>query len=409
MGKRRRFHSGKFAATHGLHARRLRARYRAAGHAAGRRGHAPFSVEPSPREPAQSPAFSHSAREAPAATSLHDTHPMNISVLSDGGWGTALATVLCENRHKVTMWGPFPEYLAEMARTRRNDKFLKGVELPAALRFEADLARAVAGAELVVLAAPSQYMRGLLGKLRAVPRAEDLIYLNVAKGIETDSCKRMSELVAEILGDVRYAILSGPSHAEEVARRVPTAVMTASRDPETARAVQQAFMNEYLRIYTSDDVVGAELGGSLKNVLALAAGILDGMGMGDNTKAALMTRGIVEMARLGQALGGRPETFSGLSGIGDLIVTCTSQHSRNRHVGEELGRGRKLAEIQAEMGLVVAEGVKTASSAYDLARRAGVETPIIDEVHASLYADKDPRQAVRDLMQRDAKPEIHRG
>ncbi|HLP08816.1 MAG TPA: NAD(P)H-dependent glycerol-3-phosphate dehydrogenase [Opitutaceae bacterium] len=334
---------------------------------------------------------------------------MNISVLSDGGWGTALATVLCENRHKVTMWGPFPEYLAEMARTRRNDKFLKGVELPAALRFEADLARAVAGAELVVLAAPSQYMRGLLGKLRAVPRAEDLIYLNVAKGIETDSCKRMSELVAEILGDVRYAILSGPSHAEEVARRVPTAVMTASRDPETARAVQQAFMNEYLRIYTSDDVVGAELGGSLKNVLALAAGILDGMGMGDNTKAALMTRGIVEMARLGQALGGRPETFSGLSGIGDLIVTCTSQHSRNRHVGEELGRGRKLAEIQAEMGLVVAEGVKTASSAYDLARRAGVETPIIDEVHASLYADKDPRQAVRDLMQRDAKPEIHRG
>ncbi|MFT3830732.1 MAG: NAD(P)H-dependent glycerol-3-phosphate dehydrogenase [Opitutaceae bacterium] len=334
---------------------------------------------------------------------------MNISVLSDGGWGTALATVLCENRHAVTMWGPFPEYLAEMARTRRNDKFLKGVELPAALRFETDLARAAAGAELVVLAAPSQYMRGLLGKLRAVPRSADLIYLNVAKGIETESCKRMSELVAEILGDVRYAILSGPSHAEEVARRVPTAVMTASRDSETARAVQQAFMNEYLRIYTSDDVVGAELGGSLKNVLALAAGILDGMGMGDNTKAALMTRGIVEMARLGQALGGRAETFSGLSGIGDLIVTCTSQHSRNRHVGEELGRGRKLAEIQAEMGLVVAEGVKTASSAYDLARRASVETPIIDEVHASLYADKDPRQAVRDLMQRDAKPEIHRG
>jgi glycerol-3-phosphate dehydrogenase (NAD(P)+) len=334
---------------------------------------------------------------------------MNISVLSDGGWGTALAKVLCENGHVVTIWGPFPDYLEEMARTRRNDRFLKGVELPASLRFEPDLARACAGAAMVVLAAPSQYMRGLLEKLAAVPRPADLIHLNVAKGIETGSCMRMSELVTQTLGDVRYAILTGPSHAEEVARRIPTAVMTASRDPGAARSVQQAFMNEYLRIYTSDDVVGAELGGSLKNVLALAAGVLDGMGMGDNTKAALMTRGIVEMARLGQALGGRPETFSGLSGIGDLIVTCTSQHSRNRHVGEQLGRGRKLADIQREMGLAVAEGVKTASSAYELARRTSVETPIIDEVHASLYADKDPRQAVRDLMLRDAKSELPTG
>ena len=333
---------------------------------------------------------------------------MNISVLSDGGWGTALAMVLCENKHAVTLWGPFPDYLAEMARTRRNEKFLKGVDLPAALRFEPDLAAACANTDIVVLAAPSQYMRGLLGKLAAVPRPNQLIYVNVAKGIETGSCKRMSELVAELLGDVRYAILSGPSHAEEVARRVPTAVMTASRDPQAAIAVQQAFMNEYLRIYTSDDVVGAELGGALKNVLALAAGILDGLGMGDNTKAALMTRGIVEMARLGESLGGRPETFSGLSGIGDLIVTCTSQHSRNRHVGEELGKGRKLAEIQKAMGMVVAEGVTTANGAYELARRVNATTPIIDEVYATLYADKDPRKAVRDLMSRDPKPEIHR-
>ena len=333
---------------------------------------------------------------------------MNISVLSDGGWGTALAMVLCENKHAVTLWGPFPDYLTEMARTRRNEKFLKGVELPAALRFEADLARACVGADIVVLAAPSQYMRGLLGKLASVPRPANLIYVNVAKGIETGSCKRMSELVAELLGNVRYAILSGPSHAEEVARRVPTAVMTASRDPQAAIAVQLAFMNEYLRVYTSDDVVGAELGGALKNVLALAAGILDGMGLGANTKAALMTRGIVEMARLGESLGGRPETFSGLSGIGDLIVTCTSKHSRNRHVGEELGKGRKLAEIQKEMGMVVAEGVTTANGAYDLARRANATTPIIDEVYATLYADKDPRRAVRDLMSRDPKPEIHR-
>ncbi len=334
---------------------------------------------------------------------------MNISVLSDGGWGTALAMVLCENKHAVTLWGPFPDYLGEMARTRRNDRFLKGVALPAALRFEPDLACAVAQAELILLAAPTQYVRGTLEKLRAVPRPAGIIYLNVAKGIETGSCKRISELVAEVLGDVRYAILSGPSHAEEVARRVPTAVMTASRDPQAAAAVQQAFMNEYLRVYTSDDVVGAELGGSLKNVLALAAGVLDGMGMGDNTKAALMTRGIVEMARLGQMLGGRPETFSGLSGIGDLIVTCTSQHSRNRHVGEELGKGRKLPDIQQEMGLVVAEGVTTARSAFQLARQIGAETPIVDAVHACLYDGKDPREIVRDLMLRDPKPEIHRG
>jgi len=333
---------------------------------------------------------------------------MKISVLSDGGWGTTLALVLVDNGHEVTLWGPFPDYVEEMRRTRRNEKFLKGVELPPALGLESDLARACAGAGLVVLAAPSQFMRATLERLRAVPRPADLVYVNVAKGIEVDSCKRMSEIVAEVLGDVRYAILSGPSHAEEVSRKIPTVVMTASRDAAAARAVQQAFMNQYLRIYTSDDVVGAELGGSLKNVLALAAGILDGMGLGDNTKAALMTRGIVEMARLGEALGGRAETFSGLSGIGDLIVTCTSKHSRNRHVGEELGRGRKLAEIQRDMGMVVAEGVKTASSAYALARKAGVDTPIVDEVHAVLYQDKDPRVAIRDLMQRDAKPETRR-
>ncbi|ACB75513.1 NAD(P)H-dependent glycerol-3-phosphate dehydrogenase [Opitutus terrae] len=333
---------------------------------------------------------------------------MKITVLSDGGWGTALASVLCDNGHAVTLWGPFPDYLEEMRRTRRNERFLKGIELPPALVLEADLAKACAGSSILVLAAPSQFMRGMLTKLRDVPRESDVIYLNVAKGIETDTCKRMSELVAEILGSVRYAILSGPSHAEEVARRVPTAVMTASKDAEAAMTVQSVFMNQYLRVYTSDDVVGAELGGSLKNVLALAAGVLDGMGMGDNTKAALMTRGIAEMARLGEALGGRHETFSGLSGIGDLIVTCSSRHSRNRHVGEELGKGRKLEEIQREMGMVVAEGVKTADSAYQLARRTNVVTPIIDEVYTSLYQGKDPRQAVRDLMLRDPKPELPR-
>lgn len=330
---------------------------------------------------------------------------MRIAVLSDGGWGTALALVLCHNGHEVTLWGPFPEYLTEMARRGENTQFLPGVPLPAALHIEADLGTACRDASLLVLAAPSKYMRGLLDRLAALNLPGNPVLVNVAKGIEVPSLKRMSELVTDILGPRPYVALSGPSHAEEVAQRIPTAVVAAAAVRENADLVQRAFMNDVLRVYTASDVVGVELGGALKNVLALAAGMCDGMGFGDNTKAALMTRGIVEMARLGRALGGRGETFWGLSGIGDLIVTCTSRHSRNRHVGEELGKGLKLADIQRQMGLVVAEGVTTAQSAYALAQQAAVDTPIITEVHAALYQDKDPRLAVRDLMTREAKAE----
>jgi glycerol-3-phosphate dehydrogenase (NAD(P)+) len=335
------------------------------------------------------------------------TRAMKISVLSDGGWGTALALLLTANGHQVSLWGPFPDYVAEMRRCRENSRFLPGVPLPPTLELEADLATATAGRELLVLAAPSQYMRGLLEKLAALPPRRATPLVNVAKGIEVKSLKRMSELVAELLGPGRpYAVLSGPSHAEEVGRRVPTAVVAASTDPAVAATVQEAFMNPAFRVYTASDVTGVELGGALKNVLAIAAGICDGMGGGDNTKAALMTRGITELARLGKALGGRPQTFFGLSGIGDLIVTCTSRHSRNRHVGEELGKGRQLPEIQREMGLAVAEGVTTAESAFRLARQAAADTPIIDQVHAVLYAGKEPRQAMADLMARQAKPEL---
>ncbi len=330
---------------------------------------------------------------------------MKMTVLSDGGWGTALALVLQANGHQVQLWGPFPEYLAEMAKTRENTRFLKGVPLPPGLELEPDLARAVTGAGMLILAAPAQFMRGLLEKLQPLNPAPEIPLVSVAKGIEVRSGKRMSELVAELLGPRRLVVLSGPSHAEEVARRVPTAVVAAAAAPADAEFVQNAFMNKVFRVYTSADVVGVELGGALKNVLALAAGVCDGMGFGDNTKAALMTRGITELARLGKALGGRPETFFGLSGIGDLIVTCTSRHSRNRHVGEELGKGRALADIQKEMGLAVAEGVPTAESAWRLAHAAGVETPIIDQVHAGLYAGKDPRQAVLELMTREGKAE----
>lgn len=331
---------------------------------------------------------------------------MRIAVLSDGGWGTALALLLLGNGHQVTLWGPFPDYIATMTATRRNDRFLKGVTLPPELALTADLPAAVAGAELLLLAAPSQYARATLSRLAELHLDRSVPLLNVAKGIEVGSLKRMHELCQELLGQrVRYAVLSGPSHAEEVSRGVPTAVVIASRTAALASRLQQVFMNHVFRVYTSDDVIGVELGGALKNVYAIAAGICDGMALGDNTKAALMTRGIAEMARLGVALGGRARTFSGLSGIGDMIVTCSSQHSRNRHVGEELGRGRKLPEIQAAMGMVVAEGVRTCESAWQLAQRLGVDAPIIAEVYAGLYQGKDPRQGLRDLMTRDAKAE----
>jgi len=229
--------------------------------------------------------------------------------------------------------------------------------------------------------------------------------MDISKGVEKGTLLRMSELCEQILGKTRYVAFSGPSHAEEVSRRVPTAVVAASSDTAAAKTVQKAFMNDYFRIYTSRDVLSVELGGALKNVIAIAAGILDGAGMGDNTKAALMTRGIAEMARLGAKLGGHRQTFSGLSGIGDLIVTCMSRHSRNRFVGEELGKGRKLDEIIKSMNMVVAEGVDTCKAAYDLARRAGVETPIIDGIYAVLYQDRKPLDVVRQLMTRKAKSE----
>jgi glycerol-3-phosphate dehydrogenase (NAD(P)+) len=328
------------------------------------------------------------------------------AVLSDGGWGTALALVLHSNGHDVHLWGPFPDYVQEMRERRENVRFLPGLPLPDGLTLEDDLAAAVAGADLVLLAAPSQYLRGLLDKLAPIGLADQAIVVNVAKGIEVGTLLRMSEVVEEKLGRVRYAALSGPSHAEEVARGIPTAVVAASRDASIYEAVQEIFINDFMRVYSSYDVTGVELGGALKNVLALAAGVCDGMGFGDNTKAAMMTRGIREMARLGVALGGRAETFSGLSGVGDLIVTCMSQHSRNRHVGEQLGRGRSLPEIIEEMGGKVAEGVPTAQSAYQLAQRHHVEAPIIEQIHAALYEGRDPREAVRELMSRSGKPEI---
>jgi len=329
---------------------------------------------------------------------------MKITVIGDGAWGTALAMNMICNRHQVTLWGAFPDYLEQVKARRENFKFLPQVTLPEELILQPDLAEAVDGADMLLLATPTQFLRNVLKKL-APDFQKSTPVINVAKGIEVNSWKRISEIVTEEFGEVDFIDLSGPSHAEEVSRRVPTAVVAAAENTASAEAVQKLMMNGYFRVYTSNDVVGVELGGALKNVMAIAAGIIDGMNLGDNPKAAMMTRGISEMSKFGEALGGQRSTFAGLSGIGDLIVTCTSGHSRNRHVGEELGRGKSMSEIQQAMGMVVAEGVPTAKGAYTLARLHQVSTPIIDEIYRIVYEQRDVNEAISSLMNRKAKPE----
>lgn len=329
---------------------------------------------------------------------------MKISVIGDGAWGTALALNMLANGHKVQIWGAFPDYLAEVHKRKENFKFLPGVKLPDELVLCSNIDEAVSGQDMLLLATPTQFLRSVLKKM-APSFTNSTPLINVAKGIEVDSWKRISEIVYDELGSVDFIDLSGPSHAEEVSRKVPTAVVAASENADSAMAVQRLMMNENFRVYTSNDVVGVELGGALKNVMAIAAGIIDGMKLGDNPKAAMMTRGIFEMGRLGEALGGQRSTFAGLSGIGDLIVTCCSGHSRNRHVGEELGRGRNMDDIQKEMGMVVAEGVPTAKGARALAKKLNVPTPIIDEIYRIIYENRSVQEAISSLMNRDAKPE----
>ena len=330
---------------------------------------------------------------------------MNITVIGTGGWGTALAVLLNGNGHRVILWGRLPEEVEPILTTRENKLFLPGVKVPPSILVTLDTAAALRAAELVVLAVPSHGMRPICRQLREfLPAGAALVH--VAKGIENETGARMSEVIAAELPQNHVVVLSGPSHAEEVGRGIPTAVVVASRENGPAVAAQRAFMNERFRVYTHDDVVGVELGGALKNVIAIAAGCCDGIGFGDNTKAALCTRGLAEMARLGAALGARPETFSGLSGVGDLIVTAFSRHSRNRSFGERLGRGETVAQIIASTKSV-AEGVKTAKSVWQLAQWLNVDLPISRQVHNILYDGCSPQQAVRDLMTRGAKPEFN--
>jgi glycerol-3-phosphate dehydrogenase (NAD(P)+) len=328
---------------------------------------------------------------------------MNVAIIGDGGWGTALGLTLLGNGHRVIGWGPFPDYVERLRRERENALYLPGVTLPPELVWTADREEALDGAEIVVLAAPTPFFRSVTESLAGLVPASATV-VSVAKGIEKDSFRRMTEVAEAVLGRGPVAALSGPSHASEVARGIPTAVVAACRDEAVAQQVQSVFMGRRFRVYTTDDVAGVELGGALKNVIAIAAGVSDGIGFGHNTKAALVTRGLVEISRLGVALGARASTFAGLSGMGDLVVTCTSPLSRNRAVGERLGRGEKLEDILAGMKQV-AEGVWNCRVARELAGRAGVDVPITDEVYAVLYEGKSPIEAVEALMMRAAKPE----
>ena len=329
-----------------------------------------------------------------------------ITIIGDGGWGTALALVLRNNGHRVRLWGPFPDYIEEIKKSGENKRFLPGVPLPADLEWTPDLAGAGKGADVAVIAVPSKYYQKVLGDYARVAGAErqKALFISVTKGLDEATGERMTVVAERTLGVEPVAALSGPSLAAEVARGIPTAVTIACRRHDIAVQLQQIFNNDLFRIYTSDDVVGVELGGALKNVMAIAAGISDGIGFGDNSKAALITRGLAEIGRLGAAMGAHPATFAGLSGMGDLVVTCVSRHSRNRGVGERLGKGEKIAQILAGMQQV-AEGVWTCATAQTLARKLQTSAPIIDEVSAVIHRGKDPREAVISLMTRDPKPE----
>ena len=328
-------------------------------------------------------------------------HRTTIAVLGDGGWGTTLAIHLHRLGHRVQWWGAFPAYLRVIERRRENVKFLPGVPIPRTLAMVSHLADALAEARIVILAVPSQHLRSVVRRLAPL-RSPRPILVSAAKGLEGGTLKRMSEVLAGELGPGRIAVLAGPNIAADIARARPASSVVASRNPAVAAAVQRALMSERLRIYTSTDLTGVELGGALKNPIAIAAGIGDGLDLGSNAKAALITRGIVEMARLGTALGAKEETFWGLSGLGDLVTTCLS--GRNHWLGEQLGRGRSLNAVLGSTPMVI-EGIETAKAAVELGRRHRVELPIIEQVYAILFRHRSPHRALETLMRRAGKSE----
>ncbi len=331
---------------------------------------------------------------------------MKVAVLGAGSWGTTLAIVLENNGHEVTLWEFNKKYAKNLNKKRENEIFLPGVKIPDAIEITNDIEKAIENKQMIVIAIPTQFIRGSLEKLKNHD-FKDTIFVSVSKGIEKKTLLTVSGIIKDVLKKVnkdRIGALSGPSHAEEVSRKIPTAVTVAANDENIARVIQTAFGNSYFRVYYTTDLIGVELGGAFKNVIAIGAGIIDGVGFGDNTKAAIMTRAIAEITRLGMELGARRETFAGLSGIGDLIVTCMSKHSRNRYVGEQIGKGKKLKEIIASMKMV-AEGVETCKSVNELASKLQVDVPISKAVYEILYNDADPQMVTYELMTRSMKPE----
>ncbi len=331
------------------------------------------------------------------------TMPTRFAVLGSGAWGTAVALILAQNpQHRVSLWSARPAH-ADWHATRENARLLPGVAIPASIALTTDIAAAVDGVQLLILSVPTAYLRASLKRIAsAIPAGVPIVSL--AKGLEIGTFRRPTEIACEELGPRPVAALSGPSHAEEVARGLPTSLVLAAEDQQLAKRIQVQFATERFRVYTNDDLLGVELAGALKNVIGIAAGINDGLGFGDNSKSALLTRGLAEMARFGVALGANLQTFWGLAGMGDLITTCTSKHGRNRAVGERLARGETLSDIQAGTPMVV-EGVFTAKSVHEQARQRGIDMPICDEVYRVLYEQKSPRAAVTDLMLRELRSE----
>ena len=325
---------------------------------------------------------------------------VKVTVLGSGGWGMALALCAHKNGCKVTLWSPFEAEVENLKQNRTNEKLLKDIYIPKDIEITSDLS-VVEGDTITIIAVPSTAVREVAKKLKEY---NDFgIIVNVSKGFEKGSLKRLSEVIAEELPESPIVALTGPSHAEEVARNIPTSIVAASRSLAAAQAVQSIMKSEHLKIYTSGDIIGAELGGALKNIIAIAAGICGGLGLGDNTRAALITRGMAEMARLGVCMGAKEYTFSGLTGIGDLIVTCMSDHSRNNRFGKKLGNGVSVKEALEQVGTV--EGYYAAEMAHKLAAKYGIELPIISECYAILYEGKDTKEALRSLMERPGRSE----
>ncbi|MFZ3057821.1 MAG: NAD(P)H-dependent glycerol-3-phosphate dehydrogenase [Minisyncoccales bacterium] len=328
-----------------------------------------------------------------------------LTILGDGAWGTTLAILLSKNGHEVTVWSAFPEYLDVLDKERENKTYLKGIKIPSNIVFEKDLGKAIEFGEYIVFSIPSKFFRDVAKKVKKENVSlKGKVFINVAKGLEQKTLKRMTEVLKDELGNVQTAVLSGPTIAIEVARELPALVVAASKNHLIAKNIQDIFSNEYFRVYTSTDVIGVELGGPLKNIIAVVAGISDGLGFGSNAKAAVLSRGLVEIQRLGEKMGAKRKTFYGLAGLGDLSTTCISPESRNRTLGEKIAKGQKLEDIVNSTASII-EGATTAEVVYQLSKKYKVDMPIVSSVYQVLYKNKTPKAALIEMMTRKRKPE----